>query len=405
MKRTAKTVKTVAFALALAMLMATLALTLSGCGAKTVMTFEADNGKTYTADTNFFKFMMTYSKQTFYTQNVLNSSVESTIWDQKTDEGITYDKVYTDRAITQVKSVLIEQYLFDKYELTISDETIASIKKNVDSAVKSQHGKGYYKQYFGYTSNQLYDYLIMVEKSKAVVEYLYGDKGIDPVTAEELDKYYKDNYVGYLFIMLDMNNKVKTDENGNRVVKTTTDKDGKVTEQKAYETEKLTKEEKDKKETLAAEIQQDIKNGVDFEELVQKHSDNYYSVTLKRGVFIPKDNDLVTNASNVNEAVKKLEIGECTDALSTGDTNDYTYFVKRIELVDKVYEDEEYEDWFSDYNDNVKYDKYDGVIEGYDASVKVDTAAISGFTMKNTFLATDYVNSYYNLVRYYGYSS
>lgn len=45
MKRTAKTVKTVAFALALAMLMATLALTLSGCGAKTVMTFEADNGK------------------------------------------------------------------------------------------------------------------------------------------------------------------------------------------------------------------------------------------------------------------------------------------------------------------------------------------------------------------------
>lgn len=156
--------------------------------------------------------MMTYSKQTFYTQNVLNSSVESTIWDQKTDEGITYDKVYTDRAITHVKSVLIEQYLFDKYELTISDETIASIKKNVDSAVKSQRGKGYYKQYFGYTSNQLYDYLIMAEKSKAVVEYLYGDKGIDPVTAEELDKYYKDNYVGYLFIMLDMNNKVKTDE-------------------------------------------------------------------------------------------------------------------------------------------------------------------------------------------------
>jgi len=103
MKRTAKTVKTVALALALAMLMATLALTLSGCGAKTVMTFEADNGKTYTADTNFFKFMMTYSKQTFYTQNVLNSSIESTIWDQKTDDGITYDnpgQVRSHRAVS-----------------------------------------------------------------------------------------------------------------------------------------------------------------------------------------------------------------------------------------------------------------------------------------------------------------
>ena len=391
-----RTVKTVALALALAMLMATLALTLSGCGAKTVMTFEADNGKTYTADTNFFKFMMTYSKQTFYTQNVLNSSIESTIWDQKTDDGITYDKVYTDRATTQVKSVLIEQYLFDKYELTISDETIASIKKNVDSAVKSQGGKGYYKQYFGYTSNQLYDYLIMVEKSKAVVEYLYGDNGIDPVTAEELDKYYKDNYVGYLFIMLDMKNKVKKDEDGNRVVKTTTDKDGKVTEQEAYETEEMTEEEKNDKENLPAKIQQDLDAGVDFEELVQKYSDDYYSVTLKRGIFIPKENGLL---------IKELEIGECTGKLSVGDTNDYTYFVKRIELVDKVYEDEEYEDWFSDYNDDVKYDKYDGVIEGYDASIVVDTAAISGFTMKSTFLATDYVNSYYNLVRYYGYSS
>ena len=46
MKRTTKTFKTVATVIALAMLMSALALTLSGCGNKTVMTFEADNGKT-----------------------------------------------------------------------------------------------------------------------------------------------------------------------------------------------------------------------------------------------------------------------------------------------------------------------------------------------------------------------
>mgnify|MGYP003401298120 CR=1 FL=1 len=108
-----------------------------------------EDGKTYTADINFYKFMMVYSKQTFYMQSGLYSSAESTIWDTKNDDGITYDKLYTDRVTTQVKSVLIEQYLFDKYNLTISDETMASIKKTVDSAVANQGGKGFYKQYFG----------------------------------------------------------------------------------------------------------------------------------------------------------------------------------------------------------------------------------------------------------------
>lgn len=403
MKRTTKTFKTVATVIALAMLMSALALTLSGCGNKTVMTFEADNGKTYTADINFYKFMMVYSKQTFYMQSGLYSSAESTIWDKKNDDGITYDKLYTDRVTTQVKSVLIEQYLFDKYNLTISDETMASIKKTVDSAVANQGGKGFYKQYFGYTSSQLYDYLVMVEKSKAVVEYLYGEGGKDPVTAEELDKYYEENYAGYLFIMLDMKNKVKKDEDGNRIVKTTTDKDGKVTEQEAYETEEMTEEEKNARENLPATIQKELDEGADFAELVQKYSDDYYSVTLKRGIFIPKENGLLKNAETVNKAIKELEIGECTGKLSVGDTNDYTYFVKRIELLDKAYEEEEYKDWFSSFNDTVKYEKYDGVIAGYDASVKVDTDAISGFSIKNTFLS-DYVDVYY----YYthnGYSS
>ena len=173
MKRTTKTVKAIAFTIVLAMLMATLAFTLSGCSSsKVVATFAADNGKTYTATSGFFKFMMTYSKQQFYTQYGLNSSVESTIWDTKTDDDITYDKLYTDRVTTQVKSILIEQYLFDKYNLSISDETIASHKKTVETAKKNQGGAGAFKQYYGYTADELYDYLIMVEKSKAIVEHL-----------------------------------------------------------------------------------------------------------------------------------------------------------------------------------------------------------------------------------------
>ncbi len=400
MKRTTKTVKAIAFTIVLAMLMATLAFTLSGCSSsKVVATFAADNGKTYTATSGFFKFMMTYSKQQFYTQYGLNSSVESTIWDTKTDDDITYDKLYTDRVTTQVKSILIEQYLFDKYNLSISDETIASHKKTVETAKKNQGGAGAFKQYYGYTADELYDYLIMVEKSKAIVEHLYGENGIDPVTDEELEKYYTENYVGYMYIMLDMKNKVKVDGDGNRVVKTTTGKDGKVTEQEAFETEELTKEEAEEKGLLAAKIIKELDGGADFADLVKKHSDDFYSIKYPHGVFVLKDSDLVNGASNINEAIKKLEVGEHTEALSTGDTNDYTYIVKRIDLLDKVYENEEYKDLFSSYKDDVKYDKYDGVVEAYDASVTVDSDAISGFSMKKTFLSS-YVDYYYYYNRY-----
>ncbi len=403
MKRTTKTVKAVAFTIVLAMLMATLAFTLSGCSSsKVVMSFAADNGKTYTATLGFYKFMMTYSKQQFYTQYGLNSSVESTIWDTKSDDDKTYDELYTERVKTQVKSILIEQYLFDKYNLSISDETIASHKKTVETAKKNQGGAGAFKQYYGYTADQLYDYFIMIEKSKAIVDYLYGENGIDPVTSEELDSYYKENYVGYMYIMLDMNNKVKTDDEGNRVVKTTTDSDGKVTEQEAFETEELTEEEAEEKGLLAAKIIKELEGGADFAELVQKYSDDFYSIKYPKGVFVLKDSDLVSGATTINEAVKKLEVGERTDALSTGDTNDYTYIVKRIDLLDKVYENEDYEDLFSDYADDVKYDKYDGVVETYDTSVTTDSDAISGLSMKETFLSA-YVDYYYYYSRY-GYS-
>ena len=54
---------------------------------------------------------------------------------------------------------------------------------------------------------------------------------------------------------------------------------------------------------------------------------------------------------------------------------------------------------FSGYKDTVKYDKYDGVIESYDAAIKVDTDTINSFSMKQTFL-TEYVDVYYYYTHY-----
>ena len=132
--------------------------------------------------------------------------------------------------------------------------------------------------------------------------------------------------------------------------------------------------------------------------MVQKYSDEYYSVEYPEGWFVDKESTFVN--ATVTEKVKDLEIGEYTAKVI--ESGDYRYIVKRVDLKDKVYDDDDYLEFFTDFEDTVEYDKYENYVKSFFEEITVVDAIVNSYTMEETFLSP-YVDEYYRNILYYYY--
>lgn len=381
------------------------AVLFAGCGASktVVMSFEGENGKTYTITESEFDLLMRIRKRMIFC-NLLYTTNKDTasFWAEKSSEDPdkNNEQYYKEIVMDQVKAVLVEKYLFDSLGLSLSKDTLDSYKPSIKSAEKNYGGKGAYKQYFGYTASTYYNvYEQMVDKSEMLLEHLTQKGGVCEVTDEDLNKYYTDHYVGYQYIVLDMKNKVVRDEQGNRVLTTKKDEDGKEVDGDSYKTEEMTKDEKSAKENLPKAILDALKDeSKTFEELIAEYSDAYYSVEFPEGQFVDKEATFIN--TTVTDKIKDLEIGEYTaEAITSGD---YKYIVKRVELKEKAYDDDKYLEFFTDFQDTVEYDEYEAYVETFFGKINVVTTITDTYTMQETFLSP-YVDEYYRNILYYYY--
>lgn len=370
---------------------------LVGCGdsGSAAMTLTKD-GKTYIISEAELGLLMKIRKLDYCCQLYITTSIDTPeLWaDYADDEQTqTYGQFYTNQIHLQAQSILAEKYLFDLYGLELSKDTLDGFKTSAKTAVANYGGKGAYKQYFGYTAEQYYDmYMPMVERSEAIVEYLYGENGAEKVTAEEKETYFTENYVAYQFIMINMTNSVKVDENGDRVRKTSTDADGNVTILDEYETVTMTEEEKADKQLLAKLILTELEKGASFEELVMKYSDDYASVKYIDGAYAIKDGTFIN--ATVTQAIEGLEIGEVTPEAISVNSDAYQYIVKRVELVESAYENDTYAEIFKGFEDTVKYAKYEEKLNAILEEIVIDTTVTAKYTIEDTFLSS-YADDYY----------
>ncbi len=373
------------------------AVLFTGCKAsqEVVMSFKAENGTTYTITEEELALFMKVRKRLFFYSyfNCTLSYDTQSFWaadsGEKKDSGDgnkTNEQYYKDLIVEQLMSVLVEKYLFEANNLSLTKETQDNFKKNMKTDVTNYGGKGSYKQYFGYTADDYYNiYENMVAKSGMLLEHLCKEGALLEVNDADMEQYYTDNYVGYQYIVLDLVNKVVRDEEGNRVVEKTKDEEGKEIDGDTYKTEKLTDEEKEKKQTLAESILKELGNGKSFEELVQEYSDEYYSVEYPEGWFVDKESTFIN--ATVAEKVKDLEIGEHTAKVI--ESGNYRYIVKRVELKDKVYEDtdeNEYAEFFEGFKDSVEYDKYETYVKGFFGEIQIVDAILNSYTVADTYL-------------------
>ena len=218
--------------IAMALVVCTAALLFAGCNKKAetvVMSFTADNGKTYTITEQEFDMLMKIRKRIFFCNLLYTTSKDTaSFWatTNSTETDKTNEQYYKNLVMDQVKAVLIEKYLFEANGLTISQDTLDGYKSSIKTAEKENGGKGAYKQYYGYTAKLNYEiYEPMVKRSEMLYKALCADGAMLDATAEDLKAYYEENYVGYQYIVIDLKNRVVTDEDGNRVMNQVTKKD------------------------------------------------------------------------------------------------------------------------------------------------------------------------------------
>jgi len=427
-----KTAKLFAKIIAIIMVVAILSTMFVGCESKSVMTYTVD-GVTYTITENEYRTFMKIVKANVFTSYGISSAMDEYVWSIKINDetGETYEEYYSAYVENLMKSTLVEKYLFDKYDLELDSSTLEEYKTSIDTINANFGGKGAYKQYFGYTAKDYFDYYqTAIDKSAKILDLLYeSDNALDPVTDEEVETYYNEKYSNYMVIYLDMNNSIAKDEDGNYIgldsssveykLAVNTDENGVVTienlgrvdgkpiehthadgevhvegdEEVVITSFKMTALDEDgvaEKSNVPALIANAIENGEDFKSLALKYSDSYVTFKFEDGVYVTENGYIVNNEA-VMSAARKLEIGENTGSIEVSDGK-YVYIIKRVPLAEKAYLEEEYEDLFASFEDDVMYDKYQKVVDTYINGIVVDEETLSKFTMKDTFL-TKYVDS------------
>ena len=421
MKKTA--IKIISFIIVLAMGISVLA----GCSSSKVMTLNVD-GKQYSATLSEYLLFMKVTKLNLFCYTLgVTKEYDKYIWKinvSGTDQ--TYEQYYNQYVHDLLRTAVIEKYLFDKYGLEISDATLATYKQSIQSSNKSYGGAGAYKQYFGYTASDYYNYYQKAtERSKLIINYLYeGENAKDPVTEAEKETYYNENYESYQYIVLDMNNKISKDDEGHfigvdssnneYILSVEKQEDGAVKIENLgrvdgtetdltkvtivdFKMTELTDEEKQEKATLSEVIisQLDENNGANFKDLMLEYSDLYVNYEYENGLVISKDGYIINNTS-VMEKARALEENAYTEAISVSE-GAYTYIIKRMALPEKAYELDEYTNLFTSFDLLVQDYKYGKLLENYREMVVIDEDALSKYTIAEAFLS-DYVDYYRRLV-------
>ncbi len=306
--------------LALLLAAATALLFLTGC--KNTGTPVMTLGK-YKLTENMYSYWLSCYKTNFlysFNNAVDNPKVWSTVLNSETGE--TYADYVTKQINQTISFYLVAMKLFSDYGLKISSETSKQINQDIQEKIDYYGSRAEVNtalSAYGVNLDILKDIYIIQEKFFAVYDYLYGDNGIEALTEEEIDAYYRSHYSRVRMIVVYTKEKALTDSEGNY----TYDGNGNV------KTVELTEEEKQEKEIKIQEVLSKLDQGEDFESLMKQYSEvnsSYY----ENGLYVSSGSYENFGYKLVEEAIA-MNPGE----ISRVDDEEVTYIVRKEDVLNR----------------------------------------------------------------------
>ncbi len=208
-----------------------LPLSLFSCAnrGETLLTLEVD-GEAYTFPVNSYQLLLSRIKGMLISYGVTangHKPSEEAFWSytDKVDGVLrTNEEFYREQILQNCRTYLVAQYLFDRYELTLSEAVTDEIESDLNELILAD-GDGSKTKLnsilatYGVNYDMLEDLYIMEAKVDAVRTYLYSNLGTNIKT-----EYLEENYVHFRQIFLANYTYVyETDENGDTIYYNTTD--------------------------------------------------------------------------------------------------------------------------------------------------------------------------------------
>jgi hypothetical protein len=247
-----------------------------GCGKKAaVFTLDGE-----VVEEDVYKYWLAKYKN-YYISQVSEIGDNKESFEKLTENGKTVGEMIEEEAQNYAKAMLCSLKLFEKYDLTLSGAESAMIDAMIEDNIlylggsdRSAFNRMLIDTY-GFSIDRLRDILVIEQKVDKVTKYLIEGGGIG-YGADELERFFMDNYYRVKIVFINTTAKIKTDANGN----VQTDVLGKPI------TEELTEEEKLAKKTLAEDVFAKAQSGSDFDALVADYSEFDNKDSYLNGYYI-----------------------------------------------------------------------------------------------------------------------
>lgn len=274
-----------------------------------------------------------------------------------------------------INSNCISLYLFDYYKLSLPASVVSAVNETVNAEIENAGGRKALNEALapiGLNADSLREMYLADEKISHVYEYLYGDaqvgtNGAEPITNEQYNNFYQENYACVRHIYIRTADKNIVDENGNAVL----DEQGNVV------TAELTAEEAAAKLALCGDLMARLNAGEDFKTLEAEYSEDAGRHTLTEGYVLSRTTAL---PDEFIDAAFDMEIGE----LRRVDASYATHLMLRCELPPMIWNTPAYESLMGDFKEYVKSEVYAEKIAPMIEEIVYDTDLLDKHTIYNT---------------------
>ncbi len=340
---------------------------LASC-AKQKIAMEYDG---YSITSNMYSYWLSQIKSGY----VSSSNDTDEYWDTQYSDGGTYEEKLKEIVDFNVKINLVCMKLFDDLGLKVTDKEKEEIDTAISDLLVSYGSKSELNSMlalFNINVDILEDIYNIDLKASKVYEALYAEGGTRRIDDEALDKYYKDNYSRIDIIFIYESFEYKKDENGNLIFNQATN---------SYEKIELDDGESANKKALAEDILKKLESGENFDTLKSQYNEYPDGKKYELGYFISA-NDIDVYDSDIYLAVSQMNIGDVKKLEKDG----AICIIKRKELTEKTYTDENYLDMFENLVDYCQEEDFNSYMSELIKDVTVNEEEISKYSVRDADL-------------------
>ncbi len=291
-------------------------------------------------------------------------------WKSELIDGISAAEYFDTVILENIQYTMVCMQLFEEYGLVISASEKQSIQDRISDYLKeyAQGNRNLFNQVLGeYGVNAKLLEKIYIDDAKVskVYDYLYGEEGKTPLTAEQLEAYYQDNYVHFQMIFINNKYRNKTDSNGKYI----TDDSGLVL------TEELDADTKAQRDAAIQKVQEGLAAGEAFADLYETYSE---LKAYENGYYF--STGTTYNDKIYYDLIQKARTMEPEETATV--EGDYgTCIIQKLELNEGAWEDKGNSDFFDNYKDTVGDTVFREFLREYFDDITVDTEAIAAYSI------------------------